>query len=235
MTNRPSAIRQFAVLFVKDLRQESHTRDMLTSMGLYSLLVLVIFGAALSQSTIKSNIIQISGGLVWAMLVFTSLLGLNRSFAAEKEDAGLDGILLIPLDRSVIYLAKTASNLVFLLIVEVLACPLFYFFFLADYPLTTSLWLVVPPLFFVSLGIAGVGTLLATITSGTRGKDVLLAILFIPVIFPLLFAVVSATSVAVMGSEQLLSVYVPALALAAGYDVIMISLSWLLYGFVVTN
>ena len=70
------------------------------------------------------------GGLLWALIVFTSLLGLNRSFNHEKEQGCMEGILLVPMDRSVIFLAKATSNLLLLLVVEVIAVPLFWFFFL---------------------------------------------------------------------------------------------------------
>ena len=127
---KPSTWAQYKTLLRKDLEQEFRTKEMLTSMGIYALLVLVVYGAALAQTTSTLDVLQMSGGLLWALIVFTSLLGLNRSFAHEKEQGCLEGILLVPLDRSVIFLAKATSNLLFLLAVEVVAVPLFYFFFL---------------------------------------------------------------------------------------------------------
>ena len=111
------------------------------------LLVLVVYGAALAQTTSTLDVLQMSGGLLWALIVFTSLLGLNRSFAHEKEQGCLEGILLVPLDRSVIFLAKATSNLLFLLAVEVVAVPLFYFFFLTTVTPGESFWLLAVPLF----------------------------------------------------------------------------------------
>ena len=90
--------------------------------------------------------------------MFTSLLGLNRSFAHEKEQGCLEGILLVPMDRSVVFLAKATSNLLFLLVVEVVAVPLFYFFFLTTTTPSESFWLLVVPLVVGSIGIAGIGT-----------------------------------------------------------------------------
>jgi heme exporter protein B len=207
---------------------------MLTSMGIYSLLVLVIFGAALAQTARSFDILQMSGGLIWALIVFTSLLGLNRSFSHEKEESSLEGILLAPLDRSVIFLAKASSNLLFLAAVELITLPLFYFFFLTGSQPSATFWLTLGPLAVGTIGIVGVGTLLATITMNTRGKDVLLAVLFIPLIYPLLYACTSATTVAILDSAMIVETYFPALALAIGYDVIMVLVSWLLYDFVVS-
>ena len=127
---KPSTFQQYKTLLRKDLEQEFRTKEMLTSMGIYALLVLIVYGAALGQTTSALDVLQISGGLLWALIVFTSLLGLNRSFSHEKEQGCMEGILLVPLDRSVIFLAKATSNLLFLLVVEVLAFPLFYFIIL---------------------------------------------------------------------------------------------------------
>jgi len=231
---RVSTFTHYRILLGKDLRREFRTREMLTSMGIYTLLVLVVFGTALVQATNKVDILQMSGGLFWALIVFTSLLGLNRSFAYEKEDGALEGILLVPMDRSVIFLSKVTANLLFLLIVEVIAIPLFFLFFLGGQPMQPSLPWVFGPLLVGTIGIAGIGTLLATITINTRGKDVLLALLFIPLIFPLLYACVSATTVAITGGATFMDVYLPSITLAIGYDIVMILVSWVLYDFVVS-
>lgn len=231
---RVSAFQHYRLLLGKDLRREFRTREMLSSMGIYALLVLIILGTALVQAASKVDILQMSGGLFWTLIVFTSLLGLNRSFAYEKEDGALEGILLVPLDRSVIFLSKVTANLLFLLVVEVIAIPLFFVFFLGGEKMQPTLPLALLPLLVGTIGIAGIGTLLATITINTRGKDVLLALLFIPLVFPLLYACVSATTFAVTGGSGFTEVYVPALAMAIGYDVVMILAAWLLYDFVVS-
>jgi heme exporter protein B len=231
---RPSTWQQYLTLLKKDLLQEFRTKEMMTSMGIYALLVLAVFGAALAQSANTFDILQMSGGLLWVLIVFTSLLGLNRSFSHEKEQGSMDGILLIPLDRSVIFLAKATTNALFLLVVEIITIPLFYFFFLTSSTLATSFWMIIGPLAFGTVGIAGIGTLLATITLNTRSKDVLLAVLFIPLVYPLLYACVSATSAAILGGDALSAVYFQSLVLAGGYDVIMILLCWVLYDFVIS-
>ena len=113
---KPSTFQQYKTLLRKDLEQEFRTKEMLTSMGIYALLVIIVYGAALAQTSQTTDVLQMSGGLLWALIVFTSLLGLNRSFAHEKEQGCLEGILLVPMDRSVVFLAKATSNLLFLLV-----------------------------------------------------------------------------------------------------------------------
>jgi heme exporter protein B len=233
-TRRPSTFRQYRILLGKDLRREFRTREMLTSMGIYAVLVLIVFGTALMQASAGFDVLPVAGGLIWALIVFTSLLGLNRSFSHEKEEAALEGIMLVPLDRSVIFLAKASANVLFLLVVEIITLPLFYFLFLSGSALAATFGLAIVPLLVGTIGIAGVGTLLATITVNTRGQDVLLAVLFVPLVFPLLYACVAATSVALLGGEDMMATFGPAVALAAAYDVIMILVSWLLYDFIIS-
>ena len=227
------AWRQFRALLAKDLRQEVRTREMLTSMVVYALLVLTVYGAALMQVGDQVQVISFAGGLLWALIVFTSLLGLNRSFNHETESGCLEGILLAPVDRAVIFLAKAASNLIFLFAVEVVAVPLFFLFFLSGADLAPTTPLIVVPLAVGTVGVAGVGTLLATMTQDTRGRDVLLAILFIPVIFPLLYACVSATGTAFLGVEGTFGTFWTSIVVAVAYDVIMVAAAWGLYEFAV--
>ncbi|MBM6779793.1 heme exporter protein CcmB [Collinsella tanakaei] len=232
-TGRPSAFAQYRALLMKDIRQELRTREMLTSMVVYALLVLTIYGAALAQVGDDLQVLSFAGGLLWALIVFTSLLGLNRSFSHETESGCLEGILLAPIDRAVVFLAKATSNLLFLAVVELIVLPLFFLFFLSGAQLAATTPMIALPLVVGTIGVAGVGTLLSTMTIDTRGRDVLLAILFIPVIFPLLYACVSATTVAFLGVEGTFGSFWTSCGIAAAYDVIMIAAAWGLYEFVV--
>ena len=156
---KPSTWAHYKALLRKDLAQELHTKEMITSMGLYALLVLVVYGASLAQAGSELDIQQMAGGLLWVVVLFTSLLGLNRSFSHEKENGCLESILLVPMDRSVIFLAKATANLVFLLIVEVICVPLFFFFFLGTVGAAETWPLMFAPLLVGTIGIAGIGTL----------------------------------------------------------------------------
>lgn len=234
MLQTPSTIQQYKTLLRKDLQQEFRTHDMVVSMGLFALLVIIVYGAALAQTAASLDIVRMSGGLIWALIVFTSLLGLNRSFSHEKEQGCLEGILLVPLDRSVVYLAKATSNFLFLLAVEIIAVPLFVFFFMTTETLSDSFLFLVFPLLLGTVGIAGIGTMLSTITVNTHGKDVMLAVLFIPLIYPLLYACVTATTAAICGGEFWMDSYTMPLVMAAGYDVIMLALCWVLYDFIIS-
>jgi heme exporter protein B len=212
---------------------ELRTFEMLTSMGLYTLLTLVIYQIALSQSGSGFDVRLIAAGLLWLAFVFTSMLGLNRSLVHEKDQGCLEALLLSPVDRPVIFFAKATGNLIFLLIVQALTIPLFYVMFLSGRGLGGEVWMIPLALLVGSIGIAGVGTLLATISVNTRGRDFILAVLFVPIMYPLLLAAVGATSAAILGNPGYLQEFWQDLAMAAGYDAIMILAAFGLYEFVI--
>jgi heme exporter protein B len=227
-----SSMRQFKAILKKDIVMELRTKEMLTSMGLYSLLVLLIYYIALSQAGRGFDVTNIAGGLLWLAIVFTSLLGLNRSLVHEKDQGCLDALLLAPVDRPVIFFGKAIGNLIFLVIVEVFVTPLFMLIFNVGKYAHAATWGYLSLVLLVgSIGIAGVGTLLATMSVNTTGKDFVLAVLFIPVMFPLLLAVVAATW-AILVAQPDLAVYWKMLGVSAGYDAIMVLAAYALYEFV---
>jgi heme exporter protein B len=232
-TQRSTSWRQFKAILRKDIVMELRTFEMLTSMGLYTLLTLVIYEIALSQAGNGFDVRLIAAGLLWLAFVFTSMLGLNRSFVHEKDQGCLEALLLSPVDRPVIFLAKAAGNLIFLLIVQAITIPLFFVMFLSGRPIGGAWWMIPIALVFGAVGIAGVGTLLATISVNTRGRDFILAVLFVPIQFPLLLAAVGATSAAVLGNPGFMAEFWRDIALAGGYDAIMLLAAYGLYEFVI--
>lgn len=228
-----SSWRQFKAILRKDIVMELRTFEMLTSMGLYTLLTLVIYQIALSQSGSGFDIRLIAAGLLWLAFVFTSMLGLNRSLVHEKDQGCLEALLLSPVDRPVIFFAKAVGNLTFLLIVQVLTIPLFFVMFLSERPIGGDWWMIPVSLLVGSIGIAGVGTLLATISVNTRGRDFILAVLFVPIMYPLLLATVGATACGVLGNPGYVATFWSDIALAGGYDAIMLLAAYGLYEFVI--
>ncbi|PKQ15107.1 MAG: heme ABC transporter permease CcmB [Actinobacteria bacterium HGW-Actinobacteria-7] len=232
---RISGWRQFKAILHKDIVMELRTKEMLTSMGLYALLVLVVYYIALSQAGQNFQVRQIAAGLLWLVFIFTSLLGLNRSLVHEKDQGCLDALLISPIDRPVIFFGKAVGNLIFLVIVEVFIVPLFYFIFLGGQSQAETggpIWMITLALLVGSLGIAGVGTLLATMSVNTNGKDFILAVLFIPIMFPLLLTVVAATSAVLLADPGYATVFWKMMAAASGYDAIMLLAAYGLYEFV---
>ena len=225
--------RQFRAILRKDIVMELRTFEMLTSMGLYTLLTLAIYAIALSASGNGFDVRLIAAGLLWLAFIFTSMLGLNRSLVHEKDQGCLEALLLSPVDRPVIFFAKAVGNLIFLLIVQVFTVPLFFLMFLSSHAIGGQFWMIPLSLVVGAVGVAGVGTLLATISVNTRGRDFILAVLFVPLMYPLLLAAVGATSAGVLGGQSYVADFWRDMALAGGYDVIMLLAAYGLYEFVI--
>jgi heme exporter protein B len=232
-TTRGLSARQFRAILRKDIVMELRTKEMITSMGLYSLLTMVVYQIALSQSGSAFDPRNIAAGLLWLAFIFTSMLGLNRSLVHEKDQGCLEALLLSPVDRPVIFFAKAIGNLIFLLIVEVLTIPVFSFMFLQGKGYGGEWWMIPLVLTAGSIGIAGVGTLLATMSVNTKGKDFVLTVLMVPLMYPLLLAAVLATSAAILGGDGSVSQFWSGMAGVAGYDAIMLMAAYALYEFVI--
>ena len=67
----------------------------------------------------------------------------------------------------------------------------------------------------------------------TAASFVLLAVLFIPVLFPLLYSCVAATTAALGGVLDLGGAFGIGVVGAFGYDIIFTAIAWLLYDYVV--
>jgi len=229
-----SSWRQFKAILRKDLVMELRTREMVTSMGLYAILTMVVYQIALTEAGEALDVRLVMPGLIWVAFIFMSLLGLNRSFVHEKDQGCIDALLLSPVDRPVIYFAKFSGNLLFLLVVEALSLPVFTFLFLQGREgIANPVWLLGVVMFAASVGISGVGTLLATMTVNTTGKDILLAVVFVPLMYPLLRAAVGATFAAVIGGPGSVETFWAWMAWIAGFDVIMLLVAFGLYEFVI--
>ena len=209
----------------KDLRAEFRSRELFSAMLVFSLLIILIFNFALELDVRTRQ--SVTAGVLWSTFAFAGTLGLNRSMAIEKDRGCLDGLLLAPVDRSAIYFGKVISNLVFMLMVEIIVLPV--------YSVLYSVNLFQPGLILVillgSIGYAGVGTLLSAMSVQTRTRDILLPILLFPVVIPVLLAAVKASSGFLTGAEWS-EVLLPVNLLIA-YDVIFIAVAFMVFDNVV--
>jgi heme exporter protein B len=180
-------LRQLVALVVKDLRLESRRRETLVGVLVFVLLVLALFQFALDLEREAAR--RLVPGLLWVTLLFAGLLALGRTFAAERDQGTLDGLLVAPLDRSALYLAKVVATVVFMGLVELVALPVFAAVF--DVPLLTPGVLLT--VLLGTVGFAAAGTLFAALAAQTRARDVLLPLLLLPLLVPLLIAAARAT------------------------------------------
>ncbi len=179
----------------KDLLLEWRSREALTAMAFFALLVVVLFGFAFEGERI--DVITQAPGLLWIAFSFSGVLGLNRSFAVEREGGCLQGLLLAPVDRSAIFLGKALGNLVLIGIVEGLTFPIFSI--LLRVPILPCLGKLALVAFAGTVGFAEVGTLLSAVSSGSRLREVLLPLILYPIWVPLLISNVELTGLALGG------------------------------------
>ena len=111
----------------KDLKTEWRTRENLSAMLVFSLLVILIFNFSLELDLQARE--SMAGGVLWATFIFAGTIGLNRSMAVEKDRGCLDGLLLAPVDRSAIFVGKAIGNLFFMLVVESIVLPVYSFLY----------------------------------------------------------------------------------------------------------
>ena len=217
---------QVAAIIAKDIAAELRTREMLSSMGVFSILVIIVFNFAL-ELTDRQIVLTATPGALWVTIIFAGMLGLNRSLAVELDKGCLDGLLLTPVDRSAIFFGKALGNALFMLVVEVVVLPLFVVFF--DVPLIRPWVMVIVVL--GTLGFAGVGTLLSSMAVNTRAREVMLPILLFPVAMPELVAAVKATAGAMAGLP--VSEWQQWLTLLIVFDVILVAVSFMVFEYVV--
>jgi heme exporter protein B len=188
MSFRDGWIRPVAALVRKDLLTELRTREVVTAMLVFAVMTLVMFNFALRLRA--ENFRVLAPGILWVTLVFAGTLGLNRSMSAEQLNQCIDGLLLAPCDRAVIFLGKAITNAAFMLIVAMVVLPVMAVLF-DEAMLQPGVWLVT---LLGVLGYAGAGTLIAAMAASTRAREVFLPILLFPLALPLLTAAVIATS-----------------------------------------
>ena len=192
----------------------------------FALLTLVIFNFAIDLRLETAE--EVAPGILWIGFAFAGMLAFGRSFAAERERGTLDGLLLAPVDRGAIYLARTITNSILMGIVELVSLPIFVALYnvraaWADLLLTTALG---------TIGFTGAGTLVAAIAANTRAREVMLPLLLLPLTVPVLIASVKATALA-LGARP--PEPLPWLQLLAGFDVVVVAAAFLVFEYILDD
>lgn len=219
-------LRVIWAVFVKDLRVEWRHRETLVSMVVFGILVVFLFNFAFEPA--REETLRLLPGVVWVVIAFAGILGFNRSFAAERENACLEGLTLAPVDPGAIYLGKVLANFFFLAITEVVvvaAVSLWYNFSFA--PMLQPLALVV---FLGTLGYVVVGTVFAAVAANTGMREVMLPVLQFPVVVPVFIGAIESTT-SVMRGEPF-AVYASWTKLLAVFSIVFAVLSYLLFEYV---
>ncbi len=227
-------LRQLWVILKKDIIMEMRTKEMIVSMLMFVMLTMIIFNYAFRAD--RNDLTPFGGGLLWLAFIYTAFLGMNRSFVHEKDQGCLEGLLLSPVDRSIIYVAKMVGNLIFLTAVELLAVPIFTMFFIS-YPYylhLDKLGIFLLGLGLSNFGIAAVGTFVATMAVNTQRRDLLLPILGLPLLMPVVApaVMISGTMLSGSTSKHELELVGESLKILAAYDIIFFVVIAMIYDFI---
>lgn len=177
----------------KDILLEIRTRDTVASVLVFALLVVIVFNFALNVSPVMVD--ELAPGILWVAFAFAGVLAMNRAFVLEKERSNLEGLLLTPVSRDSIFFGKMLATFLFMIIVEALLLPVFGALF--DFSsFSLSLMLAI---FLATLGFATVGTLFSAMAVQTRSREIMLPLLFLPVVMPVIVAAVESSGRAIQG------------------------------------
>jgi heme exporter protein B len=233
--------RQLLALLRRDLLLETRRLQTVLSMVIFAVVAMVVVrygwsgdlqappgvsvtpGDAGSAGGSGSLSGTVPAAMLWVIFVFAAMLGLSRTFAHEREDDCLDGLLLCPVDRVVVFCAKAITNLALLLVMQVVTIPVFGLFFLEGS--AGRLLACTPVVLLADIGLATVGTLVATMVLHARSRDLVLPVVLVPLLVPVVIAATSATAAIVDRGAPLADV-LGRLGFLAAYDAIFLVLAW---------
>lgn len=209
----------------KDALSEMRTREIIFSVLVFALLVIVTFNFAFgaNQETMR----LVASGILWVTFTFAGVLSLNRSFIPEKEEGCLEGLMVCPVSREVIYVGKMLGSLFFMLIIEAITLPICAVLF--NLPVLTPQLIAIT--FLATVGFVAVGTLFSALAVNTKAREMVLPILFLPVIVPVIISAVKASGLALSGeSWSALSSW---LQIIGAFDAIFLVVSFWVFAFII--
>lgn len=213
----------------KDLRIESHTRQTVSVMVMFSVVTVIMFNFALEANLDAAR--NVSTGLLWATILLAGTLGLNRSLALERENQTMDALLIAPVPRNAIYLGKVISITLFTLVLEVILVLLFMIFF--NKPMWRPAVLLI--LFLGTVGYIAAGVIVTSMTIQTRSKEVLLPVLLLPLSLPLVLPASMAVAAYMFPQAPVWGEVQSAVYIVIIYDLLMLTAGFLTYHYVVES
>jgi heme exporter protein B len=222
-------LRQTGLMLWKDFLLELRRRESLLTMFFFGTLLLFVFHFSFDLP--PQTIAEMTPALLWLAFLFTGTLGLAQLFQAERENHCLDALLLSPLDRGALYLAKVGFNFVLMIIVELVVVPLFWILF------NLYAWDVLPKLFGIiflgTFGFCVLGTLMSAVTLRARARELLLPLVLFPLMIPVILATIRCMDAVLRAG--VLGETLPWLRLLIGFDVIFLTVGILIFDWVIES
>ena len=218
-------LRPLLVLVWKDILLEVRSRELVVSVLVFGLMVAVVFNFALDVT--PQRVTALAPGILWVAFAFAATMAMSRAFVREREQGGLEGLLLSPVSRDAIFLGKALANFLFMLLVELVLLPVFAVLF----GFSALSFALIGTIVLATLGFAVVGTLFSAIAVQTRSREIMLPVLFFPVILPVIIGAVEASTRAIGGESTVgFGRWLPLLAV---FDALFLVICTWVFSFVV--
>jgi heme exporter protein B len=212
----------------KDLRIELRSRSALGAVLPFAATVLIAFGFALGPG--RELLAQTAPGLLWLAALFAAVELFHRSYLAESEAGGIEGMLLAPVDKGAVYLGKAAAAAIQLLgllcLTGLLAMVLF------GLPIGPSPWLLALTGLLGVIGLSALGSLFGLLAVLGRTRQAALPVLVLPLVSPVIIAAVKATDLLTRGDATHVGGW---LGLLAAFDAAFIATGFLVFGHVLED
>jgi len=176
-------------LLRKELLLERKVPQLVPAMALFTVTTFVVFHFALQRRAVDGDL---AAGVLVVTLLFAAMLGVNRLFVADREEGGFDGFLLAPVDRTALLIAKAATFLAFLLLLEVVMVPAFALLLLGPALTLELLAKLAAVLLLADVGIAVIGTLVGALAVQTRARDLIGPLVALPLLVPVVIGAARA-------------------------------------------
>jgi heme exporter protein B len=217
-----SALAQLGMLAAKDLRIEARGRQTLSIVLVLGVLIVVVLGIGLGAGRPVDGFQATA--ILWVAYLFGGVLCFEKTMDVERRDDALAALLMAPIDRGVIYLAKLVTNITLMAGIALVVTPVAVLLFRFD--LSAHFWGFALVMALGIVGFAAVGTLFAAAASSTRLQGGLLAMLVFPLCLPLVIASTQMMRDLFQGAGTLNTA---GLALIAGFDILVLTVGWLVF------
>lgn len=180
----------FISLLKKELFIEFRSREVILSMLIFGLSIILAF--AFTTNVSKIIVLNYAPGMFWIMILFVTTLGVHRSFTYEKNFDAFSLLISSPIDRGLIYLSKWISGTIFLTVMEIIIIIPFFKFLLLDLP--SNFILFSSTSILINFAIMSIASLVAGISMRANLSEVLVPILFFPLVSPVIIAATKISS-----------------------------------------
>lgn len=181
----------------KELLIEWRERSRVSSLLFYSFALLLMVAFAMPDVRMLGDI---AGGALWLGLLLASTRSLDQSFRVELENDSLEGMVLWPVDPMAIFYGKALANAIVLILVAAVITPLLGVLYHPAWH--GQPWALVAVIVLGCAGIAGPGTLVASLTAQARGSSALLPVLLFPLVVPVVMASARTTILLFQGDPM---------------------------------